>query len=357
MFIGRSAQAILSYPALKHNVDLIQKRAGKASMVAMIKANAYGHGIRQVARRLAHHCEILGVVSIDEAMIVRSVGVNTPILIIEGPASLEELYESGNRGYRVVIHSQEQLAWLQAYRGPAISVWLMIDTGMGHLGFSVTNAVQIYQVLKSAHQVASVVLMSHFSCADTPNHDLHHQQIQNFSQLSKQIDCKQSLTNSAGLFHSPSQHYDFIRPGLSLYGYVNGYENHGLSPVMTLQSKIIAIREFLAGDSIGYGAIFKCTAPMRVAIIAIGYGDGYPLCNHDGFPVVIHNQVFYSVGKISMDRLVVDITHADVDLSVGDWAVLWGEKNPLEQIAKLASRSVYELLTGVQNRVKFIWQD
>lgn len=357
--LGRSAQAVLSRAALLANVRTLSEKTPGASLVAMIKANGYGHGIRQMARRLEGHVAYLGVVSIDEAVAIRDVGVQSSLLIIEGPATQEECQEAIRLSASIVIHREEQILWLEACidQDKTIEVWLMVDTGMGHLGFEKAKISAILERLKSIKSVRKIVLMSHFACAEDSHNPMNQKQIQSFDKIRLRYSYLASLANSAAIFHYPSSHYDYVRPGIALYG-GGGLSGGALQPVMTLRSKILVVRCLNPGDSVGYGAIFRCNRPTRIAVVAMGYGDGYPLNAHDNMPVLIGGRRYFTIGKVAMDRLVVDVTHACVsEVKVGDWAVMWGEGLPVEEVAKASGRSAYELLCGVQNRVQFCWQD
>ena len=355
--LGRCAQATLSKKALLHNLSVIRGQAPHAKVVAMIKANGYGHGIRQVALRLDGHCDYFGVVSIEEALVVSGLEVKTPILLIEGPTTREELDECLRRRFAFVLHREEQLVWLEESRSLDAEVWVMLDTGMGHLGFSFEEHVRVLGRLQRARCAKNIVLMSHFACAEALEHESNLLQIRRFQSVVDAWKLPASFCNTAGVFHFPKQHYDIIRPGIGLYGAVRSLD-HRLVPVMTLRSHVIAVRVLKEGQSIGYGGIYQCMRETRVAVVAMGYGDGYPLNHFDGLPVSIHGNRCCTLGKVAMDRLVVDISlmsHGSV--KVGDDVEFWGENLDLEEVARKSQRSVYELLCGIQNRVKFTWDD
>lgn len=352
--IGRPAHAILSNDKLLENIKHIKEASGGVKTVAMIKANAYGHGIRQVARRLENKVDMLGVVSTDEALIVRSIGVQTPVLLMEGPLYEEEIMLCKTHDITMVIHHGLQLEWLMQHKEGPLSVWIMLDTGMGHLGFHVKELPEILEKIESCKHITSMVIASHFACADEKEHHLNTTQIEAIEGLRRSYGhLPFSMCNSAGLVSFPQCHYDYVRPGIGLYTGISK-KSDGSEEVMTLKSKIIAIKQLEVGDSIGYGAVYVCDKPKRVGIIACGYGDGYPLTERK-LPVLIKGRVFYTLGKTSMDRLVVDLEQGGADIRNADDVTLWGEGLPVGQIAQRVGRSRYEILTGIANRVRFYW--
>lgn len=354
--IGRCSAAVLSKSALLNNVSVIKRYAPGSGMVAMIKANGYGHGIRQTARRLDGMVDYLGVVSLDEACVVVDQGVKTPMLLIEGPQTQEEMHELLRRNIAFVLHNAEQLEWLERSEYVSASIWLMVDTGMGHLGFSMNEFDRVVARLRACRRLAQTVLMSHFSCADEKDHCMNQQQQNLFHDLAARWKGKSSWCNSAALFRFADCHYDFVRPGIALYGALRSVVP-ALKPVMTLKSKVIATRWLEKNASVGYGSLHRCERKTHVAVVAMGYGDGYPLNVENGLPVLIHGERYTSLGKIAMDRLVVDITNAASRILPGDEVVLWGEGLEVEEIALRSGRSAYELLCGIQNRVRFYWDD
>ncbi len=357
---GRPMRATLSTDNLVHNLAVIKRTAPKSKIIAMVKSNGYGHGLRSVAQRLQQDVAWLGVASINEALALRDAGITGPILLMEGVFSAPEYHMASEHGFGVVVHNFAQLNWLVSAKIRDLFVWLKVDTGMGRLGFSLTDWEEAYE------QVASLVegpnkmgLMSHFACASDRAHPLNAAQKQAFYNLLQKKDIQASLCNSAGVLHFQEAHYDYVRPGLALYGVSPSDEacahDYDLRPVMTLRSGIIAIKTFQVGDSIGYGADYVCQRPSRIAVVACGYGDGYPQNAPTGTPVLVAGHRCPVVGRVSMDMLTIDITdYPDVEDDAP--VVLWGEGLPLEEVALAVQRSPYELLTGVQHRVQFKWE-
>ena len=257
-----------------------------------------------------------------------------------------------------VIHNEEQIAILEQYANKPHKVWLKVDTGMHRLGFASDQVREIYQRLSAIESIQQpIILMTHFACADDQQNDYTQQQIEEFEKATADFTQSQkTLANSAGLLGWPASHADWVRPGIMLYGaspFVNGKAaDHGLQPVMTLKSEIIAIHNFNKGDSIGYGQRYVCEADMPVATIAIGYGDGYPRHAANGTPVLIHGQQAPLVGRVSMDMITVDLRNIK-NAKVGDEVTLWGEGLPVELVADKADTISYELFCGVTQRVQF----
>lgn len=368
----RSTVAYLSTDNLLHNLKIIRQIAPNSKVIGMVKANAYGHGLRSIALRLQNYIDFLGVAAIDEALQLRKAGVTTPIVLMEGVFEPEELIIAADENFSVVFHNQQQLAWLNDYTlnnliKIPINAWMKIDTGMGRLGFNVLEAKNVYQYLLTNINIANPIgIMSHFACADLKSHSLNLQQIKNFNNCLKNLENVKSINdivvksfcNSAAIFNFINEHYDVVRPGIALYG-VSPILNKSaldlnLKPVMTLQTEIIAIKNLLKDSFVGYGARFRCPRDLKAAVIAIGYGDGYPRTAIDGTPVIINKKRCQIIGKVSMDMAVVDLTNCN-DAKIGDPVVLWGDDLPIEEVADFTQNSVYDLLTAIQNRVKFIW--
>lgn len=360
--MARKTLCTLSTANLLHNLAVIKTQAPRAKIMAMVKANAYGHGLRSVAQRLEGHVDALGVASIDEALALRQAGVKTPITLIEGVFTPEELRLAAEQNFTTVFHSDHQIRWLDETQLPVkLHAWLKINTGMGRLGFSMKTALPALQALSDNPSIDQPVgIISHFACADEPTRALNQKQITAFRAFTHDLKGEKSFCNSAALLAFPQMHYDWVRPGLSLYGASplagSTAASLGLKPVMTFQTELIAIQHFTRGDNVGYGASFTCPEDMRVGIASIGYGDGYPRLVREGTAVLINGARCPIIGRISMDMTVVDL-RACATAAVGDKVTLWGEGLPVEALAATSDRVAYDLLTGVQNRVKFVWSD
>jgi alanine racemase len=358
--MSRGAIAILSTDNLLHNLSVLKKASNGRKIIAMVKANAYGHGLRSVASRLSNHVYSLGVASIDEALALRKTGIHTPITLIEGVFEPDELLVASAQRFHVVFHNETQVSWLETSSLPLpIRGWIKIDSGMGRLGFSLDQAKGIYAQLAQNQQIVQPIgIMSHFGCADDLEHPLNQSQISAFSKFSQGLPGLKSFSNSPALFNFPSSHYDVVRPGIALYGISplkeKSAEELNLRPVMTLQTRLIAIRSLSKGSSIGYGSSFTCPEDMNVGVVAMGYGDGYPRTARNGTPVLVNHVRCQLVGRVSMDMATIDLRPC-VQARVGDPVILWGDKLPIEEVASHTAHVPYDLVTGVQQRVKFHW--
>lgn len=358
--MGRAAIAILSTENLLHNLAMLKQVSNHKPIMAMIKANAYGHGLRSVASRLEGQVQSFGVASIDEAMALRKAGIKSPITLIEGVFEPDELLLASTQGFHVVFHEAQQINWLEKSTLPRpLTCWLKIDTGMGRLGFMPEQAQEIYQRLaQNPHVAQPCHVISHFACADVPQHPLNQQQIQRFQSFVKDCAGLKSLANSAAVFNFPQAHFDVIRPGIALYGISplpdKTAAELNLRPVMTLQTRLIAVRHMTRGASIGYGSEYICPEDMLVGVFAMGYGDGYPRSARRGTPLLVNGVRCQLVGRVSMDMATVDL-RACPQAKTGDPVVLWGQQLPIEEVASYTAQIPYDLLTGVQQRVKFFW--
>ncbi|MBN9564774.1 MAG: alanine racemase [Alphaproteobacteria bacterium] len=358
--MSRAAIAILSTPNLIHNLSVIQSWAPNSGVLAMIKANAYGHGLRSTALRLSRHVRSLGVASIDEALALRQAGIKTSITLMEGAFEVDDLLLASCHGFEVVFHHHEQLLWLRHSSLPLpLKGWIKVDTGMGRLGFTQHEMPGAYEELSASTQIDQPIgIMSHFGCAEDKTHPLNAHQIKQFNEMTQTMPGLKSFSNSAAMLNFPEANYDVVRSGLALYGVspIPGKmaPDLGLKPVMTLQTRLIAIKKMLKGDSIGYGARYTCAEDMLVGIIAMGYGDGYPRSAQDGMPTLVAEQRCPLVGRVSMDMAVIDLRKAP-EAKVNDSVVLWGTGLPVEEIASYTSNSTYDILCGIQARVKFHW--
>lgn len=358
--MSRGAIAVLSSENLLHNLAQIKAAAPSKPLIAMVKANAFGHGIRSTAARLEKHVDNLGVASIEEALALRKIGIKRPITLIEGVFEPDELLIAACQQFHVVFHDVIQLEWLKGLSLPLpLIAWIKVDTGMGRLGFTIDDVPHALRVLKDCPFIKQPIgLMSHLACADEPQHPLNDVQLQAFAELAKGWEGPKSLSNSAAIFAYPQSHYDVIRPGICLYGVspIKGKKasDFNFKPVMTLQTRLISVRKRVANAFIGYGGTYQCEEPMNVGVIAIGYGDGYLRSLPPHTPVLVNGKKCHLVGRISMDMAAIDLRSCD-DAKVGDPVVLWGEGLPIEDIIEGSSIIPNELLTSVQSRVTFHW--
>lgn len=351
----RPTYMTINLVALKHNFVRIRQLAPKSKMIVMVKANAYGHGIKRVAQALPD-ADAFGVASLDEALMLRDAGIIQEIVLMEGLFETHELREAAHYDCTLVVHHEEHLAMLEkcTVRQP-MRVWLKINTGMHRLGFPVDDAITAYERLQQCAAVKKPIgLMTHFAEADrSVDNNMTPLQIETFNHLTKQLQGPCSLANSAGILRWPASHADWVRPGLMLYGASPFAEHTGLDyelmPVMTLSSRVIAINPVKKGGRVGYGGEWVAPDDTRVGVVGIGYGDGYPQNAKNGTPVLVNGKLTQLVGRVSMDMLTVDLTQVP-DAKVGDAVTLWGQDLPVEWVARHNHTSAWELLTRMTPR-------
>ncbi len=353
----RPAKAIIDLAALRHNYALARQRHGGRAL-AVVKANAYGHGAVPCAQALAPLADGFAVACLEEAESLRAAGIGAPILLLEGVFEPAELTRVDALGLWMVIHQPEQLAMLDAFvPSRPLTVWLKFNCGMNRAGLPLADLPALHARLAADPKVASVTLMSHFSRADEPDCDTTRVQFERLRQAMGTLRVPVSVCNSAGILGWPTIRGDWARPGIMLYGAdpMPG-AGHGLRPVMHLGSRVMAVRELAAGDAVGYGARFIAPAPMRIGLVAMGYADGYPRGVPDGTPVVVAGQPTRIVGRVSMDMLTVDL--GAIDAGVGAPVELWGDTVPVNDIATAAGTIAYELLCNVKRaRFEYIGRD
>lgn len=352
----RPLRARIDLQALASNLSLARDRAPGSRVLAVIKADAYGHGMVEAARALAA-ADALAVASLEEALRLREAAITGDIVLLEGLFEARELEAAVEQRLQLVVHSEAQLQWLEAWRGSApLSLWLKVDTGMNRLGFAPGELHQAWERLAALPQLRKgcLRLMSHLACADEAEHPANDVQRECFEAATAGLDAERSLANSAALLTRPDMHYDWVRPGILLYGCSplsdSGVAGVGLRPVMTLESRLIAVQQRRRGDAIGYGHSWVCPEDMPVGVVAVGYGDGYPRHAPGGTPVLVNGERVPLVGRVSMDMLCVDL-RSQPQAAAGDAVVLWGEGLPVETVAAHAGTIGYELLCGVTARV------
>jgi len=342
--------------ALRHNMACVKSSIKNSEIVAMVKANAYGHGLTWTAAELEGHVDYLGVACLDEAVALQKNGIKTRCLLVEGVYNADEMRLAHHTGCSMVLHQIEQLDLLkQLVPTQPQDIWVKINTGMNRLGF---HPQQFQYVIDALSQLSFVnqpiTVMTHFSDADEVLSPITERQIKLFNEITKGVSVRKSLANSAGIIQWPTSHEDVVRPGIMLYGvspFANvAGEHHGLIPVMSLHSKLIAVRSCQRGDKIGYGGEYTCPEAMPVGIVAIGYGDGYPHHAINGTPVLVNGHRVPLVGSVSMDMLCVDLRSQPFS-KIGDPVLLWGPGLPVEEIAAHSGTIPYELLCHMTARV------
>ena len=354
----RPAKAYLNLTALSHNLTVAKRLAPNSKVLAVIKANGYGHGISRVAQQLSH-ADGFGVASIDEALILRQKGFLHRILLLEGLFSKAELPLIIQNHLDLVVHSHYQLEWLLEFKASfGVNIWIKIDTGMHRLGFKPDEVNSVINRLEESPNTFHIHLMSHLASADEEHSAaliFTAQQITIFDQVSSGYNLPMSLLNSAGIQNFCNNSYDWIRPGIMLYGCGQHIDSTlKLKAVMQLESKVIAIKKVNLGESVGYGNSWIARRNSVIAVIAIGYGDGYPRHAPPGTPVLIKGYRVSLVGRVSMDMITVDITDYIDEVDIGSTAVLWGDSLSVDEIAQWAGTISYELLCGITQRVPLI---
>lgn len=352
-----AVQAHIDLAALAHNFRKVRELAPGRRVMAVIKANAYGHGIVRVARAL-DQADALAVARVDEAVQLREFGIGCPIVVLAGFFDAAELTQVIAHELEIVVHHDYQVRLLeQASVKRPLPVWLKVDTGMHRLGLAPSQVSACWRRLQACAGVGRVGVMTHLASADEPGSDQTRRQLALFDDVAAELNAPRSIANSAAIMKWPASLGDWVRPGVMLYGASPfsdaAGEEQGLKPVMTLHSRLIAVNRFRRGDAIGYGASWVCPEDMPVGVVACGYGDGYPRHAAAGTPVLINGRCAPLVGRVSMDTLCVDL-RADPQAQIGDQATLWGRGLAVETVARHASTIAYELLCGVTGRVNVV---
>ena len=347
----RPILAYIDQNALEHNLH-VARRTTSARIMAVIKANGYGHGLLRVAEGLAG-ADGFALLDIQDAIRLREAGYRQTILLLEGFFETADLELLAEYELTSVIHSQWQIALLDAYhRRCALDVWLKVNSGMHRLGFAPAQVASAMESLRRHVAVREITLMSHFANADESRGVSGQADL--YNDIAAAWRVPRSMANSAALLRFPATHGDWVRPGIMLYGASPFAEitaqSAGLKPVMTLTSRIIATQQLRAGDEIGYGGLFRADRDMRVGIVACGYADGYPRHAPNGTPMRVDGQKAQLLGRVSMDMLYVDLTSLP-QTGVGSQVTLWGEGMPVEEVAHAAGTISYELMCALAARV------
>ena len=348
--------ATIDTAALRQNLRVVRARAPGSRVMAVIKANAYGHGLVTVAQAL-DEADAFAVARVDEGLALRSAGITKAVVLLEGVFDGEQLALAAAQRFGLVVHIEEQVRLLeQAPAGAPFDVWLKLDTGMNRLGLTGAEFAAAHAALSLLPGVRQPVgLMSHLASADIREDPENMLQLQRFAQATRDLPGARSLANSAALLNFPAALADWVRPGLLLYGVsplagTQGAEV-GLEPVMTLHSRIIGLKNVARGERVGYGGAWTAERPTRLAIAAVGYGDGYPRNMPSGSPVLVNGASAKIAGKVSMDMIGIDVTELPQGAKLGDPVLLWGPGLPVERVAALAGTIPYELLCGISQRV------
>ncbi|GED21209.1 alanine racemase [Halomonas halmophila] len=363
----RPLRADIDLEALRHNYCLARDLAPQSRSLAVLKADAYGHGLVACARALETLAPALAVACIEEAEVLREAGITSPIVLLEGFFTADELACIDALELWTVVHSDWQVEALLAFRpSRPIPVWLKVDSGMHRLGFTPPRVPALWERLAGAGaQVCDLHLVSHFATADQADTAYFQGQMRTLEALAAELEAPTCLANSPATLSHPRAHGDWNRPGVMLYGSdpleVANAVSRRLKPVMTLSSEIIAVRHLAAGERVGYGGRWQAQRASRIAVVACGYGDGYDRHARDGTPVLVEGQRAGLAGKVSMDMLTVDITDLP-EADIGSRVTLWGRAAngvvlPVDEVARYCDTISYTLLTGVLPRVPRRYHD
>ena len=351
----RPIQARINLSALESNLQVARRAAPSARLMSVVKANGYGHGLLRVAEALAA-TDGYALLDIRDAIELREAGFRQAILLLEGFFGAEDLPVIAEYDLTSVIHSEGQIALLDAYPGNRkLDVWLKVNSGMNRLGFVPQQVAQVMEQLRRHRAVRDITLMTHFANADEARGVA--EPLALFNDVAAPHRVARSLANSAALLRYPETHGDWVRPGIMLYGASPFAEASaqqiGLKPAMTLSSRIIATQQLRAGDEVGYSATFRAGHTMRIGIVACGYADGYPRHAPNGTPILVDGQRSQTAGRVAMDMLYVDLS-AVPQADVGSRVVLWGEGMPIEEVAHAAGTVSYELMCALSRRVPIV---
>ncbi|MGE8538091.1 MAG: alanine racemase, partial [Acinetobacter sp.] len=338
---------------LQYNLNRVKQLAPTAKIVSMVKANAYGHGVKDCLAALSA-TDAFGVACLQEALEIRELGYQQPITLIEGIFAADEMPIVIEQNIEVIVHQSEQVQWLiahkDAYIAKDLKVWVKLNSGMNRLGFKIDVIKDVINQLKA--EGFSCVLAMHFANADA-EHPLNDEQIRQFLEIKS--DCAPllgSCCNSAAIYKYPELHFDFVRPGIMLYGAspVADKTVHDLDikPVMTFTAEVIALNQIQAGEHVGYGSTFTAEQDMTLAIVSIGYGDGYPRAFPKQNHVVIHGQQAAVIGRVAMDMIAIDVT--GIAATPGTEVELWGKTRLVDDVADANGTIGYELLCRLSNR-------
>jgi len=361
---NRPAIAQINHSHLLHNYALLNIQAGSADIMAVVKANAYGHGMQDIAATLSHAgCTNFAVTDASEGLALRqhlakqssankkASSPHTEITLLSGLFSPDDAALACSAALTPVITESQHIAWLQSVRFHA-SVWIKIDSGMNRIGAA--DPAKLFMQCREAN-IPVCGLMSHLSCADEPEHPMNRLQLETFRQCCEEIapELPRSLLNSAGMMIMPEQAMHIVRPGIALYGMepVEG-EHLGLKPVMSLLGSIMQLRDIPANAPVSYGATFIAPKAMQLATVCLGYADGVPRGLSGIGSVCINGELCPIIGRICMDYTMVDVTH--IDAALGDLVEFWGEQRPANTVAQQIDTISYTLFTGVGARVQRI---
>lgn len=354
--MSRPVVATLDLSALRNNLDVVRRAAPQSRVWSVVKANAYGHGLDRVWSALGA-TDGFAMLNLEEAILLRERGWKGPILMLEGFFHADELALFDKYRLTTSLHSNWQVkALANAKLSAPLDVYLKINSGMNRLGFTPDRVHSIWQKLRSISNVGQLTLMAHFADAEQPEGII--EPMKRIEQAAEGIDAPRSLSNSAATLWHPEAHFDWVRPGIILYGASPSGQwqdvaTSGIQPVMTLSSEVIGIQTLKAGDTVGYGSRYTANGEQRIGIVAGGYADGYPRIAPDGTPVMVDGVMTRVVGKVSMDMITVDLTPCP-QAGIGSPVELWGKNVKIDDVASAAGTVGYELMCALAPRVPVV---
>jgi alanine racemase len=360
----RPIRATVDLAALRHNLDVARRHAGRRQVWAVVKSNAYGHGLERALRAFGA-ADGLALLDLEEAARARAAGWRKPILLLEGFFSPEDLGIVSGLNLTTVVHHQAQIEMLAAFRAQApIDVYLKVDTGMNRLGFTPSSAPAALQALGAAPAARVISLLTHFANADRTESNAGPVsvagQLRDFARACTGWSGASSLANSAALFLHPQVGGNSVRPGIALYGATPAAgrpaASFDLRPAMSLQAAVLSVQQVAAADTVGYGSRWRASRASRIGVLACGYADGYPRVAPDGTPVWVGGQRVPLVGRVSMDMITVDLTEAP-QVDFGAVAELWGQHIAVDEVAEASGTVGYELLCALARRVPVVEVD
>ena len=356
----RPIQARIDLEAIRHNYSITKQRVtsggSQPKAWAVVKADAYGHGLMRVASALADLADGFALLDIEAGVQLREAGFRQPILLLEGFFEADDIAVCAEYGLTPAVHRVEQIRMIHEAGLPVrLPIYLKLNTGMNRLGFTMAQLPALKRELQQTNTIGDMTLMMHFAEADGGRGVEF--QLARFAEMTKDWSLPVCMANSAAIFHYPQAAHDWVRPGIVLYGASPFAEQSadalGLKPVMTLRSKIIGVQDVAAGERVGYGGTFIAERPTRIGIVACGYADGYPRHAPSGTPILVDGVRTTTVGRVSMDMLACDLTDL-ADSGVDSDVVLWGEGMPADEVATAAGTISYELFCALARRVKIV---
>ncbi len=355
--LGANPKAQIHSLAFLHNFEQVKTLAPQSKVLAMLKGNAYGHGLIPVAKILKE-ADAFALARLSEAKLLREAGISKRLVIMSDYLSDQGIEQLVELNCDWLVHSRYQIEQLQRLHLPSsLNIWLKIETGMNRLGLNEREIAAAYQQLRQLKFIKEIIATTHFSDADHPNAAKTYQQIEKFKRITQAyaFDGK-TAANSGGILFYPEAHFDWVRPGIMLYGCLadgiqlpQGIE---LKPAMTLSSQLIAIKELPAGERVGYGSTWKAERDSRIAIVEMGYGDGYPRVIQPATPVLIQGQKAPIVGRVCMDMMHIDVSDLP-QVKIGDEVIFWGPGLSADEVARYANTISYELFCRLTSRVVY----